>query len=101
MSFEFRVSSFGLERRRVAGALSGFAASAKRTLARLARGDGFGVSRGGKPDGKSIGFSDRAQLESQNSEPETILDTDFLRKLERLHLIAKRHNWAGAKGEHA
>jgi uncharacterized protein (DUF58 family) len=101
MSFESRVSSFGLERRRVLGALSGFAASAKRTFTRLARGDGFGASRGGKPDGKSIGFNDRAQLESQNSEPETILDTDFLRKLERLHLIAKRINWAGAKGEHA
>jgi len=29
------------------------------------------------------------------------LDADFLRKLERLHLIAKRLDWAGAKGEHA
>jgi len=28
-------------------------------------------------------------------------DTDFLKKLERLHLIAKRLDWAGAKGEHA
>ena len=28
-------------------------------------------------------------------------DADFLKKLERLHLIAKRLDWAGAKGEHA
>ena len=31
----------------------------------------------------------------------TFFDADFLRKLERLHLIAKRLDWAGAKGEHA
>jgi uncharacterized protein (DUF58 family) len=31
----------------------------------------------------------------------TPFDADFLKKLERLHLIAKRLEWAGAKGEHA
>ncbi|HYC47914.1 MAG TPA: DUF58 domain-containing protein [Burkholderiales bacterium] len=30
-----------------------------------------------------------------------IFDADFLRKLERLRLIAKRLDWMGAKGEHA
>ena len=39
--------------------------------------------------------------ETPDSHPETFFDTDFLRKLERLHLIAKRLSWAGAKGEHA
>jgi hypothetical protein len=42
-----------------------------------------------------------AQPDSRNPKPETFFDTDFLRKLERLHLIAKRLSWAGAKGEHA
>ena len=31
----------------------------------------------------------------------TFFDADFLRKLERLRLTAKRLDWAGAKGEHA
>ncbi len=31
----------------------------------------------------------------------TFFDADFLRKLERLHLSAKRLDWAGVKGEHA
>jgi uncharacterized protein (DUF58 family) len=30
-----------------------------------------------------------------------LFDADFLRRLERLHLIAKRLDWAGAGGEHA
>ena len=38
---------------------------------------------------------------SRNLKPETFFDSDFLRRLERLHLIAKRLSWAGAKGEHA
>ena len=39
--------------------------------------------------------------ETSNVKPENFFDTDFLRKLERLHLVAKRLSWAGAKGEHA
>jgi uncharacterized protein (DUF58 family) len=31
---------------------------------------------------------------------ESFFDSEFLKKLERLHLIAKRLSWAGAKGEH-
>jgi uncharacterized protein (DUF58 family) len=41
-----------------------------------------------------------AQPETRNQQPETFFDTEFLRKLERLHLVAKRLSWAGAKGEH-
>src|ERR1700756_1849184 len=42
-----------------------------------------------------------AESETRNPKPETFFDAEFLRKLERLHLIAKRLDWAGAKGEHA
>jgi uncharacterized protein (DUF58 family) len=44
-----------------------------------------------------------AETEAKSRDPkgETFFDTEFLRKLERLHLVAKRLNWAGAKGEHA
>jgi uncharacterized protein (DUF58 family) len=41
------------------------------------------------------------QRETPDSRPETFFDTEFLRKLERLHLVAKRLSWTGAKGEHA
>ena len=42
-----------------------------------------------------------SRRETRNSNPETFFDGEFLNKLERLRLIAKRLNWAGAKGEHA
>src|SRR5919205_2810162 len=35
------------------------------------------------------------------SAPATFFDADFLKRVERLHLIAKRLDWAGAGGEHA
>jgi len=41
------------------------------------------------------------QRETGDSRPETFFDAEFLSKLERLHLVAKRLSWAGAKGEHA
>src|SRR5207247_6241472 len=41
-----------------------------------------------------------ATLDTRSLAPETFFDTEFLRKLERLHLIAKRLTWAGARGEH-
>ncbi len=40
-------------------------------------------------------------LDTQNSTPESFFDADFLKKLERLRLIAKRLDWTGTKGEHA
>jgi uncharacterized protein (DUF58 family) len=39
--------------------------------------------------------------QTPDASPETFFDTEFLRKLERLHLVAKRLSWTGAKGEHA
>ena len=61
-----------------------------------------------RPDGnedsdnktRSRRFADN-RPETEGPKPETFFDTDFLRKLERLHLVAKRLSWAGAKGEHA
>ncbi len=38
--------------------------------------------------------------ETRTSKPETFFDAEFLKKLERLRLIAKRLSWANAKGEH-
>ena len=35
------------------------------------------------------------------AKPGTFFDADFLKRLERLHLIAKRLDWSGAGGEHA
>jgi uncharacterized protein (DUF58 family) len=35
-----------------------------------------------------------------DADPETFIDADFLKKLERLRLVAKRLSWGGAKGEH-
>jgi uncharacterized protein (DUF58 family) len=40
------------------------------------------------------------QSESSGSGTESFFDVEFLRKLERLRLIAKRLSWANAKGEH-
>jgi uncharacterized protein (DUF58 family) len=38
--------------------------------------------------------------EGAGARADNLFDTDFLRKLERLHLVAKRLSWAGAAGEH-
>jgi len=87
MSFEFRsagpLSDFASERRRLVGAVS--------KLLRRARVN----TRRKMPQLAS------SKLETRNPQPETFFDIDFLRKLERLHLVAKRLSWAGAKGEHA
>ncbi|HBA39683.1 MAG TPA: DUF58 domain-containing protein, partial [Deltaproteobacteria bacterium] len=32
--------------------------------------------------------------------PSTFLQPEFLKKLERLRLVAKRLSWSGARGEH-
>jgi len=93
MGFEWPVSGFRLERQRVAAALSTFTASARARLVKFT------------PLGRASTLAppqfNSSQPDTRHPEPETLFDTDFLRRLERLHLIAKRLNWAGAKGEHA
>jgi len=93
MSFEFRVSGFASERRRLVAAMSKIAATARARISRFARNDS-------QVAGENSALR-RPQPAMLDATPETFFDADFLRRLERLHLIAKRLNWAGAKGEHA
>jgi uncharacterized protein (DUF58 family) len=65
-----------------------------------------GVLPSGRGDDRKISTLERKDLaavgepERREAGPETFFDADFLQKLERLRLIAKRLNWANAKGEH-
>jgi uncharacterized protein (DUF58 family) len=94
MSLASRVSSLALTPGRIGD-----------LLGRLVIGAWGKTSRSGRDDG-SIGHDNGSKFPSGERETEhlsadTFFDSDFLRKLERLHLIAKRLSWAGAKGEHA
>jgi uncharacterized protein (DUF58 family) len=40
------------------------------------------------------------ESKTDDAEMQTLMDAEFLKKLERLRLIAKRLRWAGVKGEH-
>jgi uncharacterized protein (DUF58 family) len=91
----------------LASSVSGLALRAPRlvatlaTIMRRARGK---ISRFARNDNHVAGYNPAirgSQPSMLDAGPETFFDTDFLRRLERLHLIAKRLNWAGAKGEHA
>jgi uncharacterized protein (DUF58 family) len=92
MSFEFRVSGLGKAPARIAETISRFLRGAGK-LSRFAR--NYGVV-----EEPSIAHA-AAEPETRNSKTEIFFDSEFLRKLERLHLVAKRLSWAGAKGEHA
>jgi uncharacterized protein (DUF58 family) len=92
MSLESRVSSYGQIRARIVATVSGLLAGAARTTPRVARHNEPARSRRGPADG--------SKPETRDPRPETFFDTDFLRRLERLHLVAKRLSWAGAGGEH-
>jgi len=91
-SFGSKVSVLGLNTAGVAAVLSQFAASARNRIFRGAR------KENRKP---VVATRDSSQAPTLGATPETFFDTNFLRRLERLHLISKRLNWAGAKGEHA
>jgi uncharacterized protein (DUF58 family) len=93
MNFEFRVSSLRKAAARVAAAVPGLLRGVGRKVPRFA-GNNW-------PDRRGSRLADYSEPETGNPRPETFFDTDFLRKLERLHLVAKRLSWAGAKGEHA
>jgi len=93
MSLESRVSGLELRLVRARALLSKIVRHSRGKIFRFARND-----RDRYEENPRIAVS---QAEPLDSHPETFFDTDFLRKLERLHLIAKRLSWAGAKGEHA
>ncbi|HEX2931744.1 MAG TPA: DUF58 domain-containing protein [Candidatus Binatia bacterium] len=98
MSFEFRISSFGLALSRVVRDTAGIFRRTSEGILRIFRSDQATDREIGA--GAPERFANH-QPETRDMKPETFFDTDFLRKLERLHLIAKRLSWAGAKGEHA
>jgi uncharacterized protein (DUF58 family) len=90
MSFEFR--SFTLKGKRWPAAVSEMLRRVeplRRTFLKQTTGD------------ESAPAFTSSQRKAEKSQLETFFDADFLRKLERLHLIAKRLDWAGLKGEHA
>ena len=92
MSLESSVSRLGFKVAPVAAAMSNLLRSARRKISRFARnGNGDSI----------IAANVTAQRQTLDAGPQTFFDSDFLRKLERLHLIAKRLNWAAMKGEHA
>ena len=100
MGFGFRVPGFGFSRAWIGDLYPRILRSAWGKIPRFARDDN---SRGSNAVGSKVVAEQFAtiQPETRDSKPETFFDTDFLRKLERLHLVAKRLRWAGAKGEHA
>src|SRR5262249_50552003 len=61
------------------------------------------LPRSSRDDRNGAVSTARAETENENGNAtaENFFDSEFLRKLERLHLIAKRLSWAGANGEHA
>jgi uncharacterized protein (DUF58 family) len=99
MSLEFRVSNFEFRRGWFAEVVSRLRA-AGRKIPRFARNDKSDGYHVGSSKNLSEPFAGR-QPETRDPKPETFFDAEFLRKLERLHLVAKRLSWAGAKGEHA
>src|SRR6266536_85286 len=100
MSVESRVSSFGKSSTRIAEVVSSILRRAKRKIRSFARAN---KNSDGKREEVVLSTRDNqhATLDTQSLAPETFFDTEFLRKLERLHLIAKRLSWAGARGEHS
>ena len=91
MSLESKVAGPGFMSARLAGVVGIFGRRA------------WALARSGWSQTKKIQpqpLSD-SQPETLDSRPETFFDAEFLKKLERLHLIAKRLDWAGLKGEHA
>ncbi|MBI2368267.1 MAG: DUF58 domain-containing protein [Deltaproteobacteria bacterium] len=92
MSLESRVLRLGLKPERIAGAVSKFLRGGHSKIARADREE--------KVSARKLQQQAGLQLQTLDSRPETFFDTEFLKKLERLRLIAKRLSWAGAKGEH-
>ena len=98
MSFEFRVSRFRISNLTRTGSQKYFwlRPPEVRSLALLGTDEAGWVSRRQRTIHRTAGRNPKP--ETRNLKP--FFDAEFLRKLERLHLIAKRLSWADAKGEH-
>ena len=92
MSPESTVWSLGVKAVRFSGGLAKILRHRIRKIPRFARTDSQAAPQSISPAGRP---------ETRTATTATFFDTDFLRKLERLHLVAKRLSWAGVKGEHA
>src|ERR1044071_246150 len=90
MSLASHVSSLEFMPARISDWLGRIMIGARGKIPRSAQEQNDGVVKTTRPEPKK-----------RNRTPENFFDSDFLRKLERLHLIAKRLSWAGAGGEHA
>jgi len=82
MTLESRISRLASDARRVTATLKGI----QQWIPRLGRADAA---------------EPHLISETRDSEPQTVFDAEFLAKLERLHLVAKRLTLSNAKGEHA
>jgi uncharacterized protein (DUF58 family) len=102
MSLEIRILRNEFKPARVADVVSRIIRGGISTIPRLARAvSGPRGRRIFKPDEVEHEPFVQLKRDARDPKPETFFDTDFLHKLERLHLIAKRLNWTAAKGEHA
>jgi uncharacterized protein (DUF58 family) len=63
---------------------------------RMFMNSGFGVANESRTPAFAVGDEGAGDAKA-----EAFIDADFLKKLERLRLIAKRLSWGGTKGEHA
>jgi uncharacterized protein (DUF58 family) len=89
MGLESRVSSLGFR-------ISRLASEPRRWLSSVS--SARRLSRRKQPERDSDRHSGGAA--SGGAQPQALFDADFLKRLERLRLIAKRLRWAGVKGEH-
>lgn len=92
MSLQSRVLSLGSKAAHASGALAQWLRESRGRTRRFAPMDD---SRANDPLRAPASRSG-----TQDPGSGSFFDKEFLRKLERLHLIAKRLSWAGAKGEH-
>jgi uncharacterized protein (DUF58 family) len=92
MSFEFRLPGFRFK----SETFQSMAGAALGPVHRLRR----SLSRGTAGAEDSLARVD-VQHETRHANPATFFDAEFLKKLEQLHLVAKRLDWTGYKGEHA
>jgi uncharacterized protein (DUF58 family) len=99
MSLESRVRGLGFA---TAGGAGNFSKFLRRSAEKILRTSRYRYHR--RPLQQSTD-PQRQTLDSESEtldpKTETFFDAEFLKKLERLHIIAKRLDWAGAKGEHS
>jgi len=100
MSLESRVSRLGFNTARIAGSVSTVLRGWGARIPRGVYAEQSRRARDNKLAQRNLRPSTAPDLEIRDARPETFFDSEFLKKLERLRLIAKRLSWAGAKGEH-